>query len=1304
MKMLLIEKGVWTVITTDPPNPITDDWTQKDEKAHTAIALNIEDDQIQHIRHCESAKDAWNNLKDFHEKDTPNNRVSILRQLMTTRLEESGNVEAHVAKITELFQRFMAYGDDLKPEFILCVTILSSLPESYDVLVTTLENRKDELTSNVVCSAVIAEYRKRLERSRDNTEAILRISSSAKNWSSNAKGEAANINNSKCLFCKRKGHWKKDCRKLLAHKEKKNQEQTLKEQQTKTQQQVNLAEAGGAVQYLFAAMMPNNDDWLVDSGATNHMASKLKMFTDMRKHTESIYVANGHKVTAVGIGTVNAKFINKLGDITVVSIANVLYVPQIQGNFISVRRLAKLGYTVTFNNEECNIAYAHDGRQVALGEPCGNLYKLKTPNMICAMENVVSEPMKNCVHEWHSILGHRDIQVVKKLPSGDLVDGIQFGECSKSCNNILNCEICLQGKMSRMKFPNSNNRAKEKLDLIHSDVCGPMQTVTPSGKRYVLTFIDDHSKFTVIYLIKEKSEVFGKFREFVELCRTMFNRKPKMIRSDRGGEYMSAEFTKFLDREGIRYQRTAPYSPQQNGVAERKNRTLIEMARCMILEAKLENKFWGEAVVMANYIQNRMPATDVVRTPFENWYGTKPNLDFFKRFGSKCYVHIPDEKRKKLDSKAIEAIFIGYDVISKAYRCYVPSNGKVIISRDAKFVYRDSDWKIDQDEFKEENEVTITHLPDDEFYSADEESGTEEDDPATGEASRNNQQLPIAQREVNEDAPVNDGHNIRRSTRSNFGVPPLRYTGAINVIKQESVAPKTYNQTIHSGHKNEWIQAMKNEIKSLQENETWELVELPKDRRAIGCKWVYKIKSHGENKIFKARLVAQGYSQKYGIEYDEVFAPVVKHATYRILLTIAARKQMKVIHLDAKTAFLNGKLNETIYMKQPPGFTEEGKEHLVCHLRRSIYGLKQSARVWNKTIHQVLTDADYVQSKNDPCLYILEKDGKFCYILIYVDDVIMASEDDKMLTKCEQVLSAKFEIKNLGDIQNYLGLQVKRDPNGNFALNQKQYIMKIIKDFGMIEAKTSNIPINVSYGKNGNSELLMDNENYRKLVGCLLYIAVNTRPDISASVTILAQKVTKPTQEDWNELKRILRYLKGTADLSLMLGGINSKIGLVGYADANWAEDVALHQRKSTTGYIFKYFGGIISWCSKRQTCVAKSSMEAEYIALSEASSEAAWIRRLLGDFKQPEKDPTTIYEDNQSCLKLIKEEKLSNRSKHIDVHTYFVKDHVDKGTIECMYCPTEDMVADLLTKPLPANRVIKLRKCCGLDSNEEEC
>lgn len=240
--------------------------------------------------------------------------------------------------------------------------------------------------------------------------------------------------------------------------------------------------------------------------------------------------------------------------------------------------------------------------------------------------------------------------------------------------------------MSRFKFPHkSENRAKSILDLVHSDVCGPMQTMSPSGKRYILTFIDDYSKYAVIYLLAHKSEVIEKFKEYVQMCRTMFNKTPKFLRTDNGGEYISKQFNVYLQQNGIQIQRSAPYSPQQNGVAERKNRTLVEMARCMLFDAKME-KFWAEAVTMANYVQNRLPAKGIENTPYQDWYGTKPSIEYFKRFGCICYAFIPAANRRKLDEKAIEAILIGYDALSKAYRCYIPSTGKVIINRNVKFV------------------------------------------------------------------------------------------------------------------------------------------------------------------------------------------------------------------------------------------------------------------------------------------------------------------------------------------------------------------------------------------------------------------------------------------------------------------------------------------------------------------------------------------------------------------------------------------------------------------------------------------
>lgn len=1270
MQMLLTEKGVWKAITGNAPDPVTDAWTEGDQKAHATIALNVDDGQIQHIRNCITARAAWEALKEFHEKDSPGNRVYILRKIMRLRLEEGGDIEEHVSKLNELFQKLLALGDNITPDFFKCATLLGSLPESYDSLVIALEACSEELTSAVVISKVMAEYKRRTERNTETKSGVaLRVGSSSK------------TKTKVCYFCKGDGHYKSECSKYKAWLSK-------KKEKCDGQQKANLTESGNDDQFLFTTSLDNG--WIVDSGATCHIVGQKQQFVYFNKnHREEVYVANGQQMSAEGKGTIRVNFINKFGNRTSVEIADVLFIPEIKGNLISVKRLAEKGYKVNFNDKQCEISKGD--KQVAVGDISGNLYKLRTPNTICIAESSETQT-KGCVHEWHRILGHRDIEVVKSLTSGKFVNAIEYEECIEGCKNILNCSVCLEGKMSKMKFPQKSfNRAKQVMDMVHSDVCGPMQTTSPSGKRYVLTFIDDYSRYAVIYLIKEKSEVFARFQEYMEMCKTMFNRKPKFIRTDRGGEYMSQQFATFLEKEGIQNQRTAPYNPQQNGVAERKNRTLIEMARCMLIESGMEKKFWGEAVTMANYIQNRLPAKDIDKTPFESWFGTKPSIERIKRFGSKCYTFVPDEKRRKLDSKAIPTIFVGFDMVSKASRCYVPATGKVIISRNVKFVNKDSDWKIKADPVQEEQSITIQNKEQDEYFSAAEDLGNDDEGKIQDDQAAIN----------NSNADMPTIGEIRRSTRPNKGQAPKRLIEEVNLVNHSIIEPKCLKEVLESDQKEQWLKAMNDEVDSLIENRTWDLCELPANRKAIGSKWVFKLKTRPDGAVdcFKARLVAQGFSQKFGTDYDLVFAPVVKQTTFRLLLSIAAKEKFCVRHLDAKTAFLNGKLEENIYMKQPPGFIAEGKENHMCLLRRSIYGLKQSARVWNKTIHQVLINARYTQSKNDPCLYKFAENGEECFVLLYVDDIVVASKHAKLISECERTLNSNFKIKNLGDIQNYLGLQVNRNADGDFAINQTAYILKVINDFGLADAKISDVPISVSYGKAEKSDLLIDNTKYRQLIGCLLYISVNTRPDISASISILAQKVSGPSQEDWNELKRVLKYLKGTAQLSLALGKSESDNGLIGYADANWAENRL--DRKSNSGYVFKYLDGVISWSCRKQVCVALSSTEAEFVALSEACKEASWIRRVLVDFNQTLTKPTTIYEDNQSCLKLIEEEHMSGRSKHIDVRYFFVKDYIDRGLVNCSYCPTENMLADLLTKPLSANRISIFRNQCGISSFE---
>lgn len=358
--------------------------------------------------------------------------------------------------------------------------------------------------------------------------------------------------------------------------------------------------------------------------------------------------------------------------------------------------------------------------------------------------------------------------------------------------------------------------------------------------------------------------------------------------------------------------------------------------------------------------------------------------------------------------------------------------------------------------------------------------------------------------------------------------------------------------------------------------------------------------------------------------------------------------------------------------------------------------MKQAARVWNDAIHVVLIAENFVQSKVDQCLYVKKFDDGWCYVLIYVDDIIVASKSSAQIKCVQNVLDKKFKLENLGPIKQYLNIEVTRDKDGNYELCQSNYIHRIASMFGLHDAKPVNTPVEVNYGKIGSTDQLIDNKKYQKLIGCLLYVSVNSRPDISASISILAQKVSNPNEEDWNQLKRVVRYLKSSSNLKLKLSDIRSDRNLLyGYADANWAEDS--QTRKSNSGYVFFFNGGIVSWACRKQSCVSLSSTEAEFIALSEACQEAMWLRRLLIDMHQSIRGPTMIYEDNQSCLKLIKEEKFSNRTKHIDTKYHFVKEYVDRQIIKCEYCPTGSMVADLFTKPLPATRHSQLREKCKI-------
>ena len=612
----------------------------------------------------------------------------------------------------------------------------------------------------------------------------------------------------------------------------------------------------------------------------------------------------------------------------------------------------------------------------------------------------------------------------------------QLVECSdgiavQSQGKLSFCEACVQGKCHRQPhYPLKTIRSKEKLELVHTDVCGPMQTQSFGGSRYFITFIDDYSRYCYTYFLKKKSEALEKFKEFKASVENEFKMKIKALRADRGGEYLSNEFQQFLKECAIRPEFTAAYSSQQNGVSERLNRMLLEAARSMLSHADLSNAYWAEAVATATCLRNCLVSTALKagETPYLLWYGKKPNLEHIRVFGCVVYSHILSENRKKLDKKAQKLRFIGYTETARNYKVWDEEKRKCYIYHDVIFYENDFGKSTGANKLELENieEESVAEIP---VKSKKEESDEE-----------NEEQLE----------PLRRSQRIKR--------PPVRYgndefTNIANVANYQAAKieePKTINDAFNSDHSQEWKVAADFEYSSLIENQTWDLVKLPEGHNIVGCKWVFRVKHDGNGKVncFKGRLVAQGFSQRHGVDYEEIFSPVVHLSSIRTLLAFAAKKKLHVHQMDVVSAFLNGELKEEIYMKQPPGYVQSGKENLVCKLRKSIYGLKQSPRCWNQKLCDHLKSLGFKESGADSCVFIKNETSTLKIIAVYVDDLILIAKSLSEMQQMKDSLSKTFKMKDMGQLHYCLGINFELTEQG-ISLCQKQYLINYWRDISL---------------------------------------------------------------------------------------------------------------------------------------------------------------------------------------------------------------------------------------------------------------
>ena len=780
-----------------------------------------------------------------------------------------------------------------------------------------------------------------------------------------------------------------------------------------------------------------------------------------------------------------------------------------------------------------------------------------------------------------------------------MVEGIKI----KARTTVGVCEPCLEGKQTRQPSHKPATRASEPLELIHSDLCGPIDPTSYGGTNYYVLFTDDFTRMSHIYPLKRKTsaEVLEKFGEYRPEVEKQTGKSIKRLRTDGGGEYekwMGAH----LKGSGIIHETTAPYSPDQNGVAERANRTIMERVKAIIAESKLDKRLWMEIADTVVYLKNRSPTSAVATTPYELWHGTKPNLSHLRIIGSTAYVHIPKEKRIKLDTHSHKGILVGYGGTNQ-YKVWDLTRNDVVVSRDVVFIegkpVNQTPAVYEEPRIVHES-ITVLPGPPEELQQLPTPPATENADSDSEEPGPDmvDPQILLQESTANELQESTSGSvsgsatggptsgSTRTSARPNKGILTStkfehenfdKKPGRIRMAKvarsinpDDEDEPATMQEAInHPTRGKQWEKAVRNEYESLIKNHTWDLVRRPKGRRIVTNKWALKHKKNEMARIvrLKARLVARGFSQIYGVDYLDTYAPVVKLASIRILLAIAAIYGLEIHQMDVVTAFLAGELEEEIFMEQPEGFEVGTKEDdLVCRLRRSLYGLKQAPRVWNQRIRLFLKSIGFDQTYSDPCVYINKETDVI--IAMWVDDLIIFGKDMASINDLKAQLNEEYEMKDLGELKYFLGIQVHRDRKRKIIhISQSGYNRTILERYGMQNSKPASTPLSTSARlvKATIMDVLTDQKEYQSIVGSLMYAMLATRPDLAQSIQQISQFSQNPTRTHEKAAKQALRYLNGTIDEGITYNG-NLGMRLKAWSDANWGGEEG---RESVSGFVF---------------------------------------------------------------------------------------------------------------------------------------
>ncbi|KAL2236839.1 UNVERIFIED_CONTAM: Retrovirus-related Pol polyprotein from transposon RE1 [Sesamum indicum] len=981
--------------------------------------------------------------------------------------------------------------------------------------------------------------------------------------------------------------------------------------------------AGISFNFLSNTLGPNL--WIIDSGATAHMCANLQLMSNLKPYIadSSVILLDGtkHNVTHCG-------FVALSHDL---SLNAVLHVPSFKHNLLSVSKLvSSSNIAFIFSRDNCVVQDQRTRRTLAVGRLVGSLYVLDSHSF--DIDEIKKFSMKSkteiCLNAhsndavlWHRQLGHTPLLVLRHT-------------------NVISGSSC---ELGICNFP-------------------------ISGCTYMLTLVDDRSRATWVFLMKHKSQTMSFIEGFYQMVLTQFNKKIKIIRTDNGSEFVGDKCQSFIRNHGIIHQRTCVYSPQQNGVVERKHKHLLQVARALMFQSCLPSRFWTDAILTATYIINRLP-TSVLhwKPPYEVLYNKAVDYSIVRTFGCLAFATNVLPHKSKFTKRAFRCVFVGYAFGQKGYKLYDLDDKVMLISRDVIFHENCFPYK---DISESEHAVPLPISVWDDGASLGQSS------PIIGASS--GQSSPIAERSSTPVESVLDSHHtsphisaqqhkgtssvpvLRRSLRQ--ATKPSWLNDFVCGVSDASATPHTVTFITPSHHavmqaitplrepttyleanaSPEWRSAMQAELTALKTNKTWEVTPLPPNHTPIRCRWIFKLKFNTDGSIerYKARLVAKGYNQIEGIDYNECFSPVAKSVTVRLFFAVAAALRWHIHQLDINNAFLHGYLEEKIYMSPPEGYSVP--QGHVCRLKHSLYGLKQASRQWNHEFTTQIVAFGFVQSKHDYCLFTKSSTDGFLVLLLYVDDILVAG----------------------------------------IIVTQTKYIKDIMIDTGLLHARaaTTPLPPGIKFTEDAGAQLPHP-ELYRRLVGRLLYLNF-TRPNTSHACQQLSQFLQRPYQRHLDAALHLIRYLKGTRHKGLFFPSQNS-LELRAYSDADWAN--CIDTRRSLTGYCIFLGDALVSWKTKKQNIVSRSTAEEEYHNMGSTVCELTWVVYLLMDFGISAPTPIPFFCDNQAALHIVNNPVFHERTKHLDIDCHIVRDKFKFGLINPVHVPGKAQLADFFTKSLPA-------------------